>query len=205
MDDPINNQVDTPLQSVLDLIETTLDGAESVDLKTVVEAFGNRAFGPVMVLCGLCMMTPLGAIPGIPPAFGVIVIVFAMQLLFRRRTPWMPEIIRKVKIPADRLLKVQAKVRPVLAKVDGIISPRLQWAATGPMQVVISLIAIILALTFFPLGMVPFGVVAPAAIILILGLGITARDGVFILLGLSLSFGVFIGTASLIFQSLPVF
>jgi len=113
MDDPINNQVDTPLQSVLDLIETTLDGAESVDLKTVVEAFGNRAFGPVMVLCGLCMMTPLGAIPGIP--------------------------------------------------------------------------------------------VAPAAIILILGLGITARDGVFILLGLSLSFGVFIGTASLIFQSLPVF
>lgn len=205
MDDPINNQVDTPLQSVLDLIETTLDGAESVDLKTVVEAFGNRAFGPVMVLCGLCMMTPLGAIPGIPPAFGVIVIVFAMQLLFRRRTPWMPEIIRKVKIPADKLIKVQAKVRPVLAKVDGIISPRLQWAATGPMQVVISLIAIILALTFFPLGMVPFGVVAPAAIILILGLGITARDGVFILLGLSLSFGVFIGTASLIFQSLPVF
>ena len=205
MDDPINNQVDTPLQSVLDLIETTLDGAESVDLKTVVEAFGNRAFGPVMVLCGLCMMTPLGAIPGIPPAFGVIVIVFAMQLLFRRRTPWMPEIIRKVKIPADKLLKVQAKVRPVLAKVDGIISPRLQWAATGPMQVVISLIAIILALTFFPLGMVPFGVVAPAAIILILGLGITARDGVFILLGLSLSFGVFIGTASLIFQSLPIF
>ena len=74
-----------------------------------------------------------------------------------------------------------------------------------PMQVVISLIAIILALTFFPLGMVPFGVVAPAAIILVLGLGITARDGVFILLGLSLSFGVFIGTASLIFQSLPVF
>jgi len=36
-------------------------------------------------------MTPLGAIPGIPPAFGVIVIVFAMQLLFRRETPWMPE------------------------------------------------------------------------------------------------------------------
>ena len=199
MDEKTDTHHHTPLQSVLDRIESTLDGAESVDLITVVDAFGNRAFGPIMVLCGLCMMTPLGAIPGIPPAFGVIVIVFALQLLFRRRTPWMPEILRKVKIPADKLSKVQTKVRPFLAKIDGIISPRLDWAATGPMQVVVSLIAIVLSLTFFPLGMVPFGVVAPAAIVLILGLGITARDGVLILIGLSLSLGVFATVVSLFF------
>jgi len=53
-------------------------------------------------------------------------------------------------------------------------------------------------LTFFPLGMVPFGVVAPAFIILLLGLGITARDGVIVLLALSLSLGVFWGALSLI-------
>jgi len=199
MDDPINTRADTPLQSVLDQVETTLDGADSVDLKTVVEAFGNRAFGPVMVLCGLCMMTPLGAIPGIPPAFGVIVIVFAIQLLFRRKTPWMPKILRRVKIPADKLSKVQLKVRPLLAKIDGIISPRLEWAVTGAAQVVVSIVAIILALTFFPLGVVPFGVVAPAVIILLLGLGITARDGALILLGLGLSLGVFFGVGTLLF------
>jgi len=202
MDEHTNTQAEKPLQSVLDLIETSLDGEESVDLKTVVEAFGNRAFGPIMVLCGLCMMTPLGMLPGIPPAFGVIVIVFALQLLFRRRSPWMPEIIRKVKIPADKLTKVQTKVRPILAKIDGIICPRLEWATTGPMQIVISIIAIILSMTFFLLGMIPFGVVAPAAIILILGLGITARDGVFILFGLSLSLGVFAFTGSLILKIL---
>lgn len=196
---PAADQGDTPLQSVLDQVETVMDGSEAVDLKTVVEAFGNRSFGPIMVLCGLCMMTPLGAIPGIPPAFGVIVIVFALQLLFRRNTPWMPEVLRRVKIPSDKLSKVQAKVRPILAKIDGIIRPRLQWAATGPMQVLISIVAIILSLSFFPLGMVPFGVVAPAAIVLLLGLGITARDGVLTLLGLSLSLGVFFGVGTLLF------
>ncbi len=204
MDENTDTQGDTPLQSVLDQVETVLDGSESVDLKTVVESFGNRSFGPIMVLCGLCMMTPLGAIPGIPPAFGVIVIVFAMQLLFRRKTPWMPEVLRRVSIPSDKLSKVQAKVRPFLAKIDGIIRPRLQWAATGPMQVVISLVAIILSLSFFILGMVPFGVVAPAAIILLLGLGITARDGVLTLLGLSLSLGVFVGVGYLI-STAPIF
>lgn len=202
MDDNNNiksaDQADTPLQSVLDQVETAMDGSESVDLKTVVEAFGNRSFGPIMVLCGLCMMTPLGAIPGIPPAFGVIVIVFALQLLFRRKTPWMPDVLRRVKIPSDKLSTVQAKVRPVLAKIDGIIRPRLQWAATGPMQVLVSIVAIILSLSFFPLGMVPFGVVAPAAIVLLLGLGITARDGVLTLMGLSLSLGVFVGVGTLL-------
>ncbi len=203
MEDQIDPQTaskeDTPLQSVLEQVAATLDGGASVDLKTVVEAFGNRSFGPIMILCGLCMMTPLGALPGIPPAFGVIVIVFALQLLFRRKTPWMPEILRKVKIPADKLLKVQKKVQPVLAKIDGVIRPRLKWAATGPMQVLISVFAIILSLTFFPLGMLPFGVVAPATIILLFGLGITARDGVLTLLGLGLSLGVFIGVGFLLF------
>jgi len=61
------------------------------------------------------------------------------------------------------------------------------------MQAVISIVAIVLSLSFFILGMVPFGVVAPAAIILLLGLGITARDGIITLLGLSLSVGVFFG------------
>lgn len=203
MEDQIDPQTaskeDTPLQSVLEQVAATLDGGASVDLKTVVEAFGNRSFGPIMILCGLCMMTPLGALPGIPPAFGVIVIVFALQLLFRRKTPWMPEILRKVRIPADKLLKVQKKVQPVLAKIDGVIRPRLKWAATGPMQVLISVFAIILSLTFFPLGMLPFGVVAPATIILLFGLGITARDGVLTLLGLGLSLGVFIGVGFLLF------
>jgi len=198
MNEPKDNAADTPLQSVLDQVETAMDGGESVDLKTVVESFGNRAFGPIMVLCGLCMMTPLGAIPGIPPAFGVIVIVFALQLLFRRKTPWMPNVLARVKIPSAKLKAVQNKVRPILAKIDGIISPRLEWAATGPAQVIVSLIAIILSLTFFPLGMVPFGVVAPAFIILLLGLGITARDGVIVLLAFGLSLGVFFGVVSLL-------
>lgn len=199
MDEHTKRQADTPLQSVLDQVEMALDGSDTVDLKTVVEAFGNRSFGPVMVLCGLCMMTPLGALPGIPPAFGVIVIVFALQLLFRRKTPWMPEVLRKVKIPAAKLSKVQAKVRPLLATVDAIIRPRLQWAVTGPMQVFVSIVAIIVSLSFFPLGMVPFGVVAPAAIILLLGLGLTARDGILTLLGLALSLGVFVGVGFLLF------
>jgi hypothetical protein len=51
-----------PLASILDAARDAAAGTE-VDLKTLVEAFGDRAFGPVMILCALFLMTPIGAIP----------------------------------------------------------------------------------------------------------------------------------------------
>lgn len=188
---------DKPLQNILDTARAAVDGTE-VDLKTLVEAFGERAFGPVMILCALFLMTPLGAIPGLPAAFGLIIIVFALQLLFRREHPWMPEILRKIKISDSKLEKTRKIVSPILNKIDSVIHPRLPWVTSGPMQAVTALLAIVLALTMAPLGIVPFGVVAPAFIIGLLGLGITARDGVLIIIGFALSLGVAFGVSELI-------
>ena len=190
-----------PLESILKQAREAAAG-EQVDMKDLVQAFGDRAFGPVMILCSLFLMTPIGIIPGLPAAFGLIVIVFAMQLLFRRKYPWMPELLRKVKISDAALAKTQEKVTPVLRKVDTFIHPRLPWVTSGPMQALTALLAILLSITLVPLGVVPFGVVAPAFIIGLLGLGITARDGVLIIIGFVLSLGVAYGVTSLILASL---
>ena len=188
---------DKPLESILERAREAANG-EGVDLKDLVQAFGDRAFGPVMILCSLFLMTPIGIIPGLPAAFGLIVIIFAMQLLFRRDYPWMPEVLRKVKISDSALEKTQDKVSPILRKIDNVIHPRLPWVTSGPMQALTALLAILLAITLVPLGVVPFGVVAPAFIIGLLGLGITARDGVLIIIGFVLSLGVAYGVTSLI-------
>lgn len=190
-----------PLEGILHRAREAAAG-EQVDMKDLVQAFGDRAFGPVMILCSLFLMTPIGIIPGLPAAFGLIVIVFAMQLLFRREYPWMPEILRKVKISDSALEKTQQKVSPLLRKIDTFIHPRLPWVTSGPMRALTALLAILLSITLVPLGMVPFGVVAPAFIIGLLGLGITARDGVLIIAGFVLSLGVAYGVTSLILTQL---
>jgi len=69
---------------------------------------------------------------------------------------------------------------------------------SGPAQILTALLSIILALTMIPLGVVPFGVVAPAFIIGLFGLGITARDGLLILIGFFLSLGVASGVGSIL-------
>lgn len=182
-------QTDAPLKGLLDRVEE-ISGGETVDLKTVIEALGNRAFGPVLLLCGLFLLTPLGMLPGIPMALGVIVMLFAVQLLFRRSHPWMPKFLRRVKISAGSLTKTRKFAGPWLDRIDNIVRPRFQWAARGPMLVLAAFIAMLLAATMLPLGAVPFGVVVPGFIIGLMGLGLTGRDGFFILLGLALSFAV---------------
>jgi hypothetical protein len=182
-------QTDAPLRGLLDRVED-IAGGQTVDLKTVIEALGNRAFGPVLLLCGLFLLTPLGILPGVPIALGVIVMLFSVQLLFRRKSPWMPKFLRRVKITAASLEKTRKVAGPWLDRIDNVVRPRFQWAARGPMLVLAALIAMLLATTMLPLGAVPFGVVVPGFIIGLMGLGITGRDGFFILLGLALSFAV---------------
>lgn len=194
----MTDETDTPLQSLLDQIESNIQNGEATDLRTVIESFGNRAFGPVLLLCGLFLLTPFGIIPGVPVALGVIVIAFAVQLLARRTSPWMPKWIGRVKITAKRVEQVQAKSRPILARIDGVIRPRQQWAATGPMQVLAAVLAMILAVTLGPLGAIPFAVCAPGLVLGLLGLGITARDGVVMLIGMTLGLGALLGVALLL-------
>ena len=196
-DEKTNDAVkEGPLEAILGTARETVDGTET-DLKTIVEAFGDRAFGPVMILCSLFLMTPIGAIPGLPAAFGLIIIVFALQLLFRRETPWMPNVLRRIKISDAKLEKTRKTVSPALRRIDSVIKARLPVMTSGPAQVLTALLSIILALTMIPLGVVPFGVVAPAFIIWLFGLGITARDGLLILIGFFLSLGVAFGVLNL--------
>jgi len=188
---------DKPLEAIMDTAREAVGGTET-DLKTIVEAFGNRAFGPVMILCSLFLMTPIGAIPGLPAAFGLIIIVFAIQLLFQREHPWMPDVLQKIKISDAKLEKTRKTVSPILRAIDNVIRSRLPWMTSGPAQILTALLSIILALTMIPLGVVPFGVVAPAFIIGLFGLGITARDGLLILLGFVMSLGVALGVLNIL-------
>jgi hypothetical protein len=194
---------EAPLQGVLAHVLSEMDGADS-NLRDIVASMGHRAFGPVMVLCGLFLMTPIGAIPGLPAAFGLINIAFAVQLLARRPYPWVPDILAKVRIPHSRVAKVHGKVAPWFAKIDNLINPRLAWATSGPMLALAALVSILLSIAMVPLGLIPFGVFPVGAILGLIGLALIARDGILMLFALSVSLGLFGWVASLVFKTAGV-
>lgn len=171
-----------PLQSLLRKVDQAADG-ETANLKNIIEAFGDRAFGPVLALCGVILLTPLGAVPGVPVAVFVVLSSFAIQILLGRKHPWIPKVLAKIEFKVDQLERAKQFLRPWLAKIDGLLRPRWPWALRPPALRYSAFLTLLLAASLLPLGPIPFAATIPGALIIILGLGTTARDGVFIFTG----------------------
>ncbi|MGE0828195.1 MAG: exopolysaccharide biosynthesis protein [Hyphomonadaceae bacterium] len=75
--------------------------------------------------------------------------------------------------------------RPWAQRIDRVLKPRLTFLATAPFVFLIALACIAAALVTFPLGLIPFAPLAPGFAIVFFGLGMTARDGLFLALGLA--------------------
>ena len=180
-----------PLQSVLSKVDEVSKGQDT-DLRSVIEAFGDRAFGPVLVMCGVILLTPVGAVPGVPLFVFAILTIFALQIITGRKHPWLPNSASRVTLKHTHLIKIKQYLKPVLSRIDGLLRPRWPWAAERSMLTYAAVITLTLAASVLLLGAIPFAAMLPGTIIIILGLGITARDGVFIVAGLGM------GTACLL-------
>lgn len=183
---PENQAEHKPLEDILDTVDNAIS-LERVSLKTVLAAFGDRAFGPTLALTGFLLMTPLGAIPGAPFVFCVLILSFAFQIIFGRSRPWLPKQINGIEVTQDNIDATRKYLKPAFRKLDGLTRPRLAWAATEEARFVAAVLSVFLAISLLPLGIVPFAVTIPAAIIALLGMGIMARDGLLLLAGFGLS------------------
>jgi len=190
---------DKPLESVLETAIHDCDGDE-ITVGRLLDMFGDRSFGPVIMLLGLLVtVPPLGGIPGLPVIVGLIILLFSLQIVFGARHVWMPEFIQKRGIACDKLEEAGDWVKPWLKRIDRMITKRLIWA-TGEIATHAAAIAVsLLALLMIPLELVPFAVAAPGVAIVLFGLALVARDGALMLAG----FAGAAGTVSLAVFGVP--
>lgn len=179
---------DKPLESVL---ETVIEdcGGDKVTIGALLDEFGDRSFGPVIIVLGLLVtIPPIGAIPGLPMIVGLVMLLFSLQIILGADHVWMPDFMQKQGIACDKLKSAEERVKPWLARIDGMVTERLTWA-TGEIATYIAALAVsVLALLMVPLELVPFAVGVPGAATVLFGLALVARDGALMLAG-------FIGTA----------
>lgn len=172
------------LETLLDELEQAAEGKNKVPLKDVHEAIGERSFGPLLLAAGLAALTPLGVIPGLPTAFAIIVVLIAGQLVIGRDRFWIPRKLREHPVGADRLNKAVGWMRKPARVIDRFIRPRLTFFTQAGFTRVVALICVVIAFAIPPLELLPFAVMAPASAIAAFGLGLTARDGLLVLIAL---------------------
>lgn len=185
-----NNNDEAPLEEIVEeAIDSSHDGA-SVSLKDLLEAWGDRSYGPIFIMLGFIGGTPLSAVPPAAAVVGVFIAILAIQMAFGKTHPWLPAFALRQSMSAKKLRRMQSRVEPYLAFLDRLISERLTWAAGELMRRFAALAVVFLGLLMVPFDAVPFAVAAPAWAVVLFGVAITARDGLVMLLALAACGGV---------------
>jgi len=174
------------LSGVLEQLLHQTEG-ERVSIGELLNAFGLRAYGPVLLILAIIVISPIGAIPGFSILIGALICIVAVQLLALQDRPWVPRRLEAFSFPREKLRDAVTGLRPYTARVDTLLKPRLEFFMAPPFAQIIAAACLLMALLMFPFALVPFAVMLPGLAVGILGLGLAARDGVLILSGLVLS------------------
>jgi hypothetical protein len=176
---PVSN-----LQGLLNELEALGCGGETVSVADIQQRLGRRAFGPTLLAAALPSLTPIATIPALPSILSVIVIFTAGQLVLGRNEFWLPRTILNRAVARATMVRVIGFLRPVARFVDRLIKPRLEALTGEPFVRVIAACCCFLALFKVPLEFVPFTGGIPAFPIAVYGLGLMARDGAVVILGM---------------------
>lgn len=190
------------LNDVLDDIAYKADNDETPDKLTlgeVLDSVGRRTYGPLLLVIGLIAVSPLTALPGTTWFVAVLTLLVAGQMALGMRRIWLPRNARDMGLPRDGVTHAVEKSRGVAKGVDALLKPRLTFLSKPPFVNLVALLVIGAALVTFPLGLLPLAPIAPGLAVVFFGLGMTARDGLWLLLGALVVGGAFWLALPLIF------
>ena len=169
------------LQTLLASLVAETTG-ETVSVEDLLNAVGRRAFGPLLLLLGFIAISPLTIVPGTSWLVALVTLLIAGQVLLGQTRPWLPKKALAVSFPREALIKgVEVMAKPARI-VDSFLKPRIGLLTETPFVQLVSLLAMGAALITFPLGLIPFCPILPGLAVMLIGLGLTARDGIMLLL-----------------------
>ena len=171
------------LSDISALFEDAARHQEEVSVADLVERLDRRTFGPLLLLAGLMAVSPLGAIPGMSIVTATLIVLIAGQALFRPWA-WLPRRLLDFRFGAEKLQAAAERSRPWLTWIERPFHPRLTFLVDAPAFQLTAALCVILALTFYPLALVPMGVSVPGTAVIAFALGWTMRDGALVAIGL---------------------
>lgn len=174
------------LEGVLDEIaEKCANDAtpNTLTLGEILDSVGRRSYGPLLLVIGLFAISPATVIPGMTWFAAALTLVVAGQMALGRPTIWMPKKALETQLPRTAVVSGVDKSRGFARAVDKLLKPRLVFLSKPPFVNLIAVFCLVAALITFPLGLIPLAPLAPGLAVVFFGLGMVARDGLWLALG----------------------
>lgn len=168
-----------------------------VTLSDILTLAGERLFGFLFVILSLPSALPVPA-PGYSTPFGVLLFLLAIQLVFGRKLPWLPNKMLNYPMKLETVQGLLKAGLPWLKRIEAITRPRLTYICTTlPGRVFIGCaIALMATSMMIP---IPGTNTLPAMGIFVTGFGLIEDDGAISLGGLVLCVMGLILTSSILF------
>ncbi|MFO7582974.1 exopolysaccharide biosynthesis protein [Guyparkeria sp.] len=173
------------LGQLLARIASVAAGSERVYLSSIIDALGTRSFGPFLLLIGVLLVSPISGIPGMPTTMGIALLLTSLQMLFGRKSFWLPRWLLARYVASDRLVKALGWLHRPARYVDWFLRPRLTFLVANGGAVGIAVICSVLALMMPLMEVVPFSATAAGLSVVLFGLAMVAFDGVFVVLAVT--------------------
>ena len=154
---------------------------DEVRVADVLDDFGERSFGPFIMIPAVLEITPVGGIPGVPTVLALFIALIAVQLLIGRDHVWMPQFVQRRAVGSKNLHKAVGKLKGMANFLDRHSKGRLEGLTKGTAIKLVAAVIIALCCTVPPLEFLPFASTIPMLAIAVLGLALTVRDGALLL------------------------
>ena len=192
---PFMTQEITNLEEMLNRIDESADHKGRVSLGSIVESVGDRSFGPLLLMVGVIITSPLSGLPGVPTTMGTLVLLIAGQLLFGKDHFWLPGWVLRRSLEERKVRKAIKWLRPSAHFIDRWLRPRLPAFISGFSIYLISLVCALIAPLLTMMELVPFSAHGAGLALTAFGLALISRDGLLAAIAflvISVSFGVFL-------------
>lgn len=154
---------------------------EILTVRELITALGVRGHGFVALMFSIPFVSPI-PLPGLSVIFGLFVMIGGLGISLGFKL-WLPNWLMKKSLPGHLLSKAFRGSAALLKKIETVLRPRLFMISESvPLRMaagfLIALSGFVLALPLPPGTNFP-----PAAVCVLLSLGILERDGIFLIAG----------------------
>ncbi len=151
-----------------------------IALGDLVCGLRDRSFAALMVL--FAVPNILFFVPGSSAITGLPLMMLALQLVAGRSTAWLPRVMSERSVDRARFGRIVRLSLPWVERIERLARPRFWPSSTASVDRLIGVACFVMALLLFlP---IPFANGVPALVIIALGLALSERDGLWLVVGL---------------------
>ncbi|MCU0815292.1 MAG: exopolysaccharide biosynthesis protein [Cypionkella sp.] len=175
------------LGEILTRLRRAAEGADRVSVEDMAGAMGASSIIAMLLVPAILLISPLSGIPGLSSLGGIVIALVSVQIVLGRDHAWLPGVLRRLSLPAARLMQALDWLERPAAWFDRKTA---RWGAPQPSpavwRVALGAVCLMIGLVIPFMELIPFSATLAATIVALLALSILLNSTRLALLGFAL-------------------